>query len=120
MNYSMQTHRSTDLTLREMLIGQPMPAPQLRGPFTGPPLEQLQTELKVYMRQLTAIHRTNYLQEKAREASLEQEVEKPVMKRLGVHQGVPEKVARATSGRTSWSEPHQLQFRLKGVPRRII
>ncbi len=48
MSYRMQTHRSTHLTPHEMLTGRPMPAPQLRGPYKGPSLEQLQDELKAY------------------------------------------------------------------------
>ncbi len=67
MSYHMQIHRSTHLTPHERLTGQSMPASQLRGPFKGALLELLQTELKVYVRQLTAIHRTTYLQEKARQ-----------------------------------------------------
>lgn len=66
MSYRMQMHKSTHLTPHEMLTGRPMPVPQWRSPFKGPPLEQLQTELKDYVEQLTAIHRAIYLQEKSR------------------------------------------------------
>lgn len=66
MSYRMQTNRITHLTPHEMLTGRPMPAPHLRGPYKGPSLEQLQLELKEYMRQLTVIHKAIYLQEKSR------------------------------------------------------
>lgn len=38
-----------------MLTGQPMPVPDLRRLYKGPPLEQLEMELKAYMRQLPNI-----------------------------------------------------------------
>ncbi len=47
-----------------MLMGQPMPVPYCRGPYKGPPLEQLQMELRSYMKKLTVIHKAIYLQEK--------------------------------------------------------
>ncbi len=55
MSYRMQTNRNTHLTLHEMLTGRPMPVPYCRGPYKGPPLEQLQMELRSYMKKLTAI-----------------------------------------------------------------
>lgn len=61
-----------------MLTGRPMPAPQLRGPYKEPPLELLQDELKVYMKQLNAIYISIYLQEKAREANQDQDPVRPV------------------------------------------
>ena len=64
MSYRMQTNRITHLTPHKMLMGRPMPAPHLRGPSKGPPLEQLQMELKEYMRKLTTTHKAIYLQEK--------------------------------------------------------
>lgn len=70
--------RSTHLTPHEMLTGRPMPAPQLRGPYKGPPLELLQDELKIYMKQLSAISISIYLQEKAREANQDQDLVRPV------------------------------------------
>ncbi|XP_036001791.1 protein NYNRIN-like [Fundulus heteroclitus] len=78
MSYRMQMHRSTHLTPHEMLTGRTMPVPEWRLPFKGPALEQLQTELKAYMDQLTAIHRAIYLQEKARSSCPESVVKRPV------------------------------------------
>ncbi|XP_059202559.1 uncharacterized protein LOC131982018 [Centropristis striata] len=78
MQYRTQTHRSTHLTPHEMLTGRPMPTPQMRGPYKGPSLEQLQTELQDYMRHLTAIHRSIYLQEKEREPDPKRDIERPV------------------------------------------
>ena len=63
MSYCMQTNRITHLTLHEMLTGRPMPAPHLRGPYKGPPLEKLPMELKEYMKQLSTIHKAIYMQE---------------------------------------------------------
>ncbi|XP_041837683.1 uncharacterized protein LOC121637533 [Melanotaenia boesemani] len=67
MSYRMQAHRVTHLSPHEMLTGRPMPGPQFRGPFKGPPLEQLEKELHSYMKQLSAIHKAIYFQEKANE-----------------------------------------------------
>ena len=53
----MQANRMTHLILHEMLEGRPMLSPTLRGPHKGPPLEQLELELKKYIRQLTSIHK---------------------------------------------------------------
>ncbi|XP_059191784.1 uncharacterized protein LOC131973740 [Centropristis striata] len=78
MQYRTQTHRSTHLTPHEMLTGRPMPTPQMRGPYKGPSLEQLQTELQDYMKHLTAIHRSIYLQEKEREPDPKRDIERPV------------------------------------------
>lgn len=47
MHYHMQVNRSMHLTPHEMLTGLPMPVSHLRGPYKGPPLEQLQIELKI-------------------------------------------------------------------------
>ena len=66
MSYRMQTNRMTHLTLHEMLTGRPMPAPNLRGPHKGPPLEQLQLEIREYIKQLTGIHKLIFQQEKNR------------------------------------------------------
>ena len=55
MSYRMQTNRTTYLTLHEMLTGRPMPSPVIRGPHKGPPLVQLETELKPYIGQLNGI-----------------------------------------------------------------
>ncbi len=64
----MQTNRNTHLTPHEMLTGRPMSVPYCRGPYKGPPLEQLQMELCSYMKKLTAIHKAIYLQEKKKRA----------------------------------------------------
>ena len=66
MSYRMQANRTTHLTPHEMLTGRPMPSPVIRGPHKGPPLEQLETELRRYMGQLTGIHRLIFQQEKDR------------------------------------------------------
>ena len=69
----MKTNRTTHLTPHEMLTGRPMPSPVIRGPHKGPPLEQLETELRRYMGQLTGIHRLIFQQEKDRVPELEKE-----------------------------------------------
>ncbi len=63
----------TNLTPHEMLTGRPMPVPYLRGPYEGPPLEQLQMELGAYMKQLTAIHEAINAQEQSRGPREEEE-----------------------------------------------
>ncbi len=73
MSYRMQTNRVTNLTPHEMLTGRPMPVPYLRGPYEGPPLEQLQMELRAYMKQLTAIHEAINAQEQNRGPREEEE-----------------------------------------------
>ncbi len=50
-----------------------MPVPYLRGPYEGPPLEQLQMELRAYMKQLTAIHEAINAQEQNRAPREEEE-----------------------------------------------
>ena len=62
----MQANRMTHLILHEMLEGRPMLSPTLRGPHKEPPLEQLELELKKYIRQLTSIHKLIFYQEKDR------------------------------------------------------
>ena len=73
MSYRMKTNRTTHLTPHEMFTGRPMPSPVIRGPHKGPPLEQLETELRRYMGQLTGIHRLIFQQEKGRVPELEKE-----------------------------------------------
>ncbi|KAL0149045.1 hypothetical protein M9458_055660 [Cirrhinus mrigala] len=79
MSYRMQTNRITHLTPHEMLTGRPMPVPYSRGPYKGPPLEQLQMELRLYMKKLTAIHKAICVQEKKREPCEETETTSPVV-----------------------------------------
>jgi hypothetical protein len=64
MSYRMQANRTTHRTPHEMLTGRPMPSPIIRGPHKGPPLEQLETESRRYIGQLTGIHRLIFQQEK--------------------------------------------------------
>ncbi|XP_036066596.1 uncharacterized protein K02A2.6-like [Oryzias melastigma] len=78
LSYPMQTHSATHLSPHEMLTGRPMPTPQFREPYKGPTLEQLQGELTEYVRQLTAIHKSIYLQEKRKESQLQVELERLV------------------------------------------
>ena len=66
MSYRMQANRITHLTPHEMLTARPMPAPTIRGPHKGPPLEQLELEIREYIKQLTAIHKLISQQEKSR------------------------------------------------------
>ncbi|KAG7316765.1 hypothetical protein KOW79_020306 [Hemibagrus wyckioides] len=54
----------THLTPHEMLTGRPMPVPYLRGPYKGPSLEQLESELGNYVKHLTEIHRAIFQQVK--------------------------------------------------------
>lgn len=75
-----------------------MPAPHLRGPYEGPPLEQLQNELRVYMRQLTAIHEAIYTQEQNRGPKEEEEVPCPV---------VPGDQVYLRVFRRRWNEPRR-------------
>ncbi|ROL43699.1 Retrovirus-related Pol polyprotein from transposon 412 [Anabarilius grahami] len=79
MSYRMQTNRVTNLTPHEMLTGRLMPAPHLRGPYEGPPLEQLETEIRAYMRQLTTIHEAIHTQEQNRGPGEEEEAPCPVL-----------------------------------------
>lgn len=58
-----------------MLTGCPMPVPFCRGPYKEPPLEQLQMELRSYMKNLTAIHKAIYVQETRK--GVREEVETP-------------------------------------------
>ena len=69
----MQANRMTHLILHEMLEGRPMLSPTLRGPHKEPPLEQLELELKKYIRQLTSIHKLIFYQEKDRVPEPEEE-----------------------------------------------
>ncbi|XP_049427561.1 uncharacterized protein LOC125885805 isoform X2 [Epinephelus fuscoguttatus] len=64
MSVRSQASRITHLTLHEMLTGSPMPIPYLRGPYEGPPLEQLQNEMFDYLRSLSPIHRAIFQQVK--------------------------------------------------------
>lgn len=64
MSMRMNTNRVTHLTPHEMLTGRPMPVSYLRGPYKGPPLEQLESEMVNYVRHLTAIHRSIFQQVK--------------------------------------------------------
>jgi len=68
MSYRMQTNRMTHLTPHEMLTGRPMTAPTIRGPHKGPPLEKLQMEIREYIKQLAAIHKLIFQQEKSSRA----------------------------------------------------
>lgn len=43
-----------------------MPSPVIRGPHKGPPLEQLEMEIKEYIKQLTAINKLLFQIEKNR------------------------------------------------------
>lgn len=79
MSYRMQTNRVTNLTPHEMLTGRLMPAPHLRGPYEGPALEQLETELRAYMKQLTAINEATHTQEQNRGPREEEEAPCPVL-----------------------------------------
>ena len=67
MCYRSQESRITHLSPHEMLTGRRMPVPQIRGQSEGPPLEALDLALKLYMQQLSVIHRTILEQEQARE-----------------------------------------------------
>ncbi len=92
----MQTNRNTHLTPHGMLTGRPMPVPYCRGPYKGPPLEQLQMELRSYMNKLTAIHKAIYLQEKRKEPREETETSSPV---------VPGDQVYLRVFRRNWNEP---------------
>ncbi len=99
MSYRMQINRSTHLTPHEMLTGRPMPAPFCRGPYKGPPLEQLQMELRVYMKKLTAIHKAIYLQETRKQQSKEEaEAASPI---------VPGDLVYLRVFRRKWNEPRR-------------
>ncbi len=50
-----------------------MPVPYFRVPYEGLPLEQLQMELRAYMKQLTAIHEAINAQEQSRGPREEEE-----------------------------------------------
>ncbi|KAL0198676.1 hypothetical protein M9458_007216 [Cirrhinus mrigala] len=94
MSYRMQTNRNRHLTPHEMLTGRPMPVPYCRAPYKGPPLEQLQMELRSYMMKLTAI----YLQEKRKEPREETETACPV---------VPGDQVYLRVFRRKWNEPRR-------------
>ena len=64
MKMRMQTNRMAHLTPHEMLTGRPMPVAYLRGPYRGPPLEQLEMELASYVKHLTAVHKAIFQQVK--------------------------------------------------------
>lgn len=98
MSYRMQTNRNTHLTPHEMLTGRPMPAPFCRGPYKGPPLEQLQMELKSYMKKLTAIHKAIYVQETRRQPPEKGETPGPV---------VPGDQVYLKVFRRKWNEPRR-------------
>lgn len=98
MCYRMQTNRNTHLTLHEMLMGRPIPVSYCRGPYKGPPLEQLQMELHSYMKKLTAILKAIYLQEKIKEPREESETACPV---------VPGDQVYLRVFRRKWNEPRR-------------
>ena len=80
MSMRSQTNRLTHLTPHEMLTGRPMPVPYLRGPYEGPPLEQMERELTSYVQHLTQIHKVIFQQVKGateeREANISSELQK--------------------------------------------
>lgn len=98
MSYRMQTNRITHLTPHEMLTGRPMPAPYNRGPYKGPPLEQLQLELRSYMKKLTAIHKAICVQEKSKEPGEQLENTCPI---------VPGDHVYLRVFRRKWNEPRR-------------
>ena len=98
MSYRMKTNRTTHLTPHEILTGRSMPSPVIRGPQKGPPLEQLETELRRYMGQLTGIHRLIFQQEKGRVPELEKELPRGVEPGDQVYLGM---------FRRKWNEPRR-------------
>ncbi len=98
MSYHMQTNRNMHLTPHEMLMGRPMPVPYCTGPYIGPPLEQLQMELRSYMKKLTAIHKAIYLHETRKEPCEETESECPI---------VPGDQVYLRVFRRKWNEPRR-------------
>lgn len=74
----MHANRIIHLTLYEMLTDRPVCAIYVSVPYDGPPLEQLQMDLRAYMRQLTAIHEAIYAQEQSRGCREEAEAPCPV------------------------------------------
>lgn len=98
MSYRMQINRSTHLTPHEMLTGRPMPVPFSRGPYKGPPLEQLQMELRSYMMKLTAIHKAICVQERQKELDKETEITCPI---------VPGDLVYLRVFRRKWNEPRR-------------
>ena len=98
MSYRMQTNRMTHLTPHEMLTGRPMPSPTVRGPHKGPPLEQLEGEIRAYMKQLTAIHKLIFQQEVNRIPELTE----------GIPRGVqPGDLIYLKVYRRRWNEPRR-------------
>lgn len=97
MAYRMQTHSQTHLTPHEMMT---MPCPNMRGPYEGPPLEQLQRELQMYVRQMSKTHQNLCLQEqhRARQQQPEEVPENPVQ---------PGDRVYIRSFRRRWNEPIQ-------------
>ncbi len=99
MSYRMQINRSMHLTPHEMLTGRPMPATFCRDPYKGPPLEQLQMELRAYMKKLTAIHKAIYLQETRKQQPMEEaEAACPI---------VPGDLVYLRVFRRKWNEPRR-------------
>ena len=64
MSKQTKANRLTHLTPHEMMTGRPMPAPYLRGPYNGPPLEQCEKETN-YLRHLKQIHKVIFQQVKS-------------------------------------------------------
>ncbi|XP_053367139.1 uncharacterized protein K02A2.6-like [Clarias gariepinus] len=64
MGMRSQTNRNTHLTPHEMLTGRPMLTSFTRGPYKGPTLEQLQSELDHYVKHLSEIHKAIFQQVK--------------------------------------------------------
>ena len=75
-----QTSRLIRLTTHKMLTGRPMPVPYLRGPYDGPPLEQLDKELMSYVQHLSCIPKVIFQQVKGATEEKEAAIPDPLQR----------------------------------------
>lgn len=104
MGMKSQVNHMTHLTPHEMLTQRPMPVPFLRGPYKGPPLEQLERELEAYCEHLTKIHQVIFQQVKGATQPSNAEIPE-ILKQIGPGDWVCVKIFRRCWSEPRWSEP---------------